>query len=154
MIREYSKEVIGKYSAKQMARAYLRMFLHYDNFLVNYFNSLSTIIKFLRDSEYEKEDKRNNTQNYKVYREILFSQLSLNEMLLLNYYAHYAALEDAWMNNDITSKRRVWLKRESQWLKEDLRLYNVFYPNLSGGKALFGIFDTEDMENYNVKSKE
>ncbi|HGE7613637.1 TPA: putative phage abortive infection protein [Bacillus cereus] len=104
--------------------AYDEVFFLSGGYIKGYLHSLITIIKFLRDSQYEKIDRENGSCDNQVYREILFAQLTISEMLLLYYHAQYS-------ENDT-------------WLKEELKLYNIFYPRLIDVNYLF---DKTDREN-------
>ncbi|HDR4554361.1 TPA: hypothetical protein QCQ24_002324 [Bacillus cereus] len=139
MIREYSKELMESEDEYKIGMAYYNMKMHYSSILKSYINSLSVIIQFLCDSEYEKEDIRNNTQKYKIYREILFSQFAPSEMLLLYYHVQYA-LVSPWQTDSSESE-----STESIWLKEELKVYDLFYTDLPMDRFLFRATDVKNM---------
>lgn len=133
IVKEYFKEVVDKYDENLILTAYDSFLYLSENNLKSYFNSLTTTLKFLSDSLYEKEDKEKNTQNYRIYREILFSQFTANEMMLLYYHAMYSP--------------------QKTWLQQELRLYSIFYPNLNETQCLFGSIDKENIEALSQPAK-
>ncbi|PEV71288.1 hypothetical protein CN434_05155 [Bacillus thuringiensis] len=126
MIREFFKEVISKPNEDFISEAYHNFDLKYDSVLGSYFNSITTIIKFLRDSQYEIEDRMNNRQDNKIYREIFFSQFAPNEMMVIYYYAKY--------------------QPGNEWLLEELKAYNLFYSRLVDTLYLFWAVDRNNIE--------
>lgn len=125
MIKEFFKDVISKPNEDFISEAYHDFDVTYDSVLGSYFNSITTIIKFLRDSQYEIEDRMNNKQDNKIYREVFFSQFAPNEMMVIYYYAKYLP------NNE--------------WLLEELKAYNLFYPRLVETLYLFGSVDRSNI---------
>ncbi|WP_242253646.1 putative phage abortive infection protein [Bacillus cereus group sp. BfR-BA-01403] len=125
MIREFFKDVISKPNEDFISEAYHNFDVKYDSVLGSYFNSITTIIKFLRDSQYEIEDRMNNKQDNKIYREIFFSQFAPNEMMVIYYYAKY--------------------RPDNEWLLEELKAYNLFYSRLVDTLYLFWAVDRNNI---------
>lgn len=126
MIRDFFEYAYSKADEGLISYAYYEFeFKHYDT-LGSYFNSIVTIIKFLHESQYEKEDKENNTQLNQIYREIFFSQFSPHEMMLFYYYVKYSNL--------------------NEWLLEELKTYNLFYPRLLETLYLFWSVDNKNIK--------
>ncbi|MCC2536563.1 putative phage abortive infection protein [Bacillus paranthracis] len=126
MIKEFIDYAYVKPDEKYIDEAYYRFHLKYDSILGGYFNSITTIIKFLQESPYEMEDRENNKQNNKIYRKIFFSQFSPSEMMMLYYHAKY--LEG------------------NEWLLKELKVYNLFYPLLGETVYLFWPIDKQNIE--------
>ncbi|WP_255295460.1 putative phage abortive infection protein [Bacillus cereus] len=126
IIREFFKDVISKPNEDFISDAYHNFDVKYDSVLGSYFNSITTIIKFLRDSQYEIEDRINNKQDNKIYREIFFSQFAPNEIMVIYYYAKY--------------------RPSNEWLLEELKAYNLFYPRLVETLYLFCAVDRSNIE--------
>lgn len=126
MIRAFFEYAYSKADEGLISYAYYEFeFKHYD-ILGSYFNSIVTIIKFLHESQYEKEDKENNTQLNQIYREVFFSQFSPHEMMLFYYYVKYSHL--------------------NEWLLEELKTYNIFYPRLLETLYLFWSVDNKNIQ--------
>ncbi|PFL65071.1 hypothetical protein COJ27_09555 [Bacillus cereus] len=106
--------------------AYSRMRFNYDSCLGGYFNAINVIIKFLHENQGEMENKNENYQDNKIYREIFFSQLSSSEMMLLYYHVKYS--------------------REHEWLLNELKVCNLFYPSLMRKRHMFGDIDKKNIE--------
>ncbi|EJR12431.1 putative phage abortive infection protein [Bacillus cereus] len=126
MIRDFIDYTFAKPNEDFISEAYHNFDVKYDSVLGSYFNSIATIIKFLRDSQYETEDRMNNKQDNKIYREIFFSQFSPNEMMVIYYYAKY--------------------RPDNEWLLEELKAYNLFYPRLVDTLCLFWAVDRSNIE--------
>ncbi|MED2981287.1 putative phage abortive infection protein [Bacillus thuringiensis] len=126
MIKEFINYAYAKPDEKSIDEAYQIFHLKYDGILGSYFNSITTIIKFLQESPYEMEDRENNNQNNKIYRKIFFSQFSPSEMMMLYYYVKYL--------------------KGNEWLLEELKAYNLFYPRLVETLYLFWDVDRSNIE--------
>lgn len=126
MLKEFRSYAYIERKEDLISEAYHKFEINFDGVLSSYFNSITTIIKFLSESEFEKEDKQNDTQNSKIYREILFSQFSPHEMMLIYYFVTYMP--------------------SNEWLLEELKTYNLFYPRLSETLYLFWSIDKKNVE--------
>jgi hypothetical protein len=130
MLREFINAAYQRTDEDFIGRAYYEFEINHDRILSTYFNSINTIIKFLCESEFEKEDKQNGTQNNKIYREILFSQFSPHEMMMIYYFAKYSSFNKSPID---------------KWLLEELKTYNLFYPRLSITLYLFPYVDEKNI---------
>lgn len=126
MIRDFKKYTYQNVEDVNINQAFHRFIISYEKFLSSYFNSIITIIKFVSTSEYECKDKENSTEENKVYREIFFSQLSPQEIVLIYYYSRYFP--------------------DNNWLAEELKVYNLFYPRLIGTVLLFSSRDIKNIQ--------
>ncbi|WP_255323632.1 putative phage abortive infection protein [Priestia megaterium] len=126
MLKEFRSYAYIERKEDLISEAYQKFEINFDGVLSSYFNSITTIIKFLSESEFEKEDKQNGTHNNKIYREILFSQFSPHEMMLIYYFVKYMP--------------------SNEWLLEELKTYNLFYPRLSETLYLFWSIDKKNIE--------
>ncbi|MFU8691631.1 putative phage abortive infection protein [Rossellomorea sp. FS2] len=126
MVKEFQSFAYIRAKEDLIDEAYYKFELDFDGVLSSYFNSITTIIKFLSESEFEKEDQQNGTQNNKIYREILFSQFSPHEMMLVYYFAKYSP--------------------SNKWLLEKLKTYNLFYPRLGETLYEFWSVDKKNIE--------
>jgi hypothetical protein len=128
MVKEFQSFAFIRPNEDFISEVYYKFYLNFDGVLGSYFNSITTIIKFLSESEFEKEDKQNCIQNNKIYREILFSQLSPHEMMLIYYFAMYTPT--------------------NEWLLKELKTYNLFYPRLAETLFLFWSVDKKNIEEF------
>lgn len=126
MIKEFFSNAYQRVDENLISEAYYEFEIKHDSILSSYFNSIITIIKLLSESEFEKEDKQNSTQNNKIYREILFSQFSPHEMMMIYYFAKYSS--------------------SNEWLLEELITYNLFYPRLGETLYKFWPIDKKNIE--------
>lgn len=126
MIKEFFSVAFQRVDENLISEAYYEFDINYDGVLNSYFNSITTIIKFLSESEFEKEDKQNGTHKNKIYRELLFSQFSPHEMMLIYYFAKYSP--------------------SNEWLLEELKSYNLFYPRLSETLYKFWSVDRKNID--------
>ncbi|MDQ0862136.1 putative phage abortive infection protein [Bacillus sp. V2I10] len=130
MIKDFFNYAYNKPQEDLIRLAYYQFDLNYDSILGGYFNSISTILKFLHESQFESEDRQNNTQNNKIYREVLFSQFSPHELMMIYYYAKYLPFND--------------------WLLIELKTYNLFYPRLGETLYLFWSVDKKHIEELSI----
>ena len=126
MIKEFFSYAYQRIDENLISEAYYEFEIKHDSILSSYFNSIIIIIKLLSESEFEKEDKQNSTQNNKIYREILFSQFSPHEMMMIYYFAKYSS--------------------SNEWLLEELKTYNLFYPRLGETLYKFWPVDKKNIE--------
>lgn len=126
MIKDFWKFAYQNEEEIHIDEAFHDFIINYESVLDSYFNSITTIIKFLSKSEYESKDRENITDINKVYREIFFSQLSPQEMALIYYYSRYYP--------------------ENEWLAEELKVYNLFYPRLVETVLLFWSRDKKNIQ--------
>ncbi|MGG5757928.1 putative phage abortive infection protein [Bacillus toyonensis] len=125
IIKEFQSFAYQRADENLISYAYYEFEINHDSILSSYFNSITTIIKFLSESEFEKEDKQNGTLNNNIYREILFSQFSPHEMMMIYYFAKYSS--------------------SNEWLLEELKTYNLFYPRLGETIYLFWSVDNKNI---------
>lgn len=125
MIRDYEKFALINKNHELIQRGFLNFIIEYGSVLNSYFNNFTTILNFLHESIYESEDRKKNTEKNKIYRKILFSQLTPQEMLLIYYYARYHDLD--------------------RQMIEELKTYNLFYPRLLENNLLFGSTDSDEI---------
>lgn len=126
MIRDFFKAYVYNKQDIHVDEAFRDFIINYESVLASYFNSITTIINFLLTSEYEREDKENNTSKNKIYREVFFSQLSPQELVLIYYYAKYYP--------------------KNEWLLKELKAYNLFYPRLIDTVLLFWSIDKKNIQ--------
>ncbi|WP_242264103.1 putative phage abortive infection protein [Bacillus cereus group sp. BfR-BA-01400] len=126
IIREFFRHTYSEPNEDLIREAYYEWHIKYDSILGSYFNGIVTIVNFLHDSSYEKKDRENNSQDNKIYREVFFAQFSPHEMMLLYYYAKYVP--------------------GNEWLLEELKVYNLFYPRLAETLYLF-----PNVDKFNIK---
>lgn len=121
--RKYSRS----FTDEQLIQQAIKEFTKENGYLpVRHFNSFALIIGFLKNSQFELEDMKTGEDKNKIYREIFFSQLSSEEMVLIYYLAKYTSL--------------------NEWLLDELKAYNLFYPNLVKSLFLFGETDIINIE--------
>lgn len=125
MIRNYEKFALINRNRGFIQQSFLYFIGEHGSVLNSYFNNFTTIINFLHESIYESGDRKRNTENNKIYRKILFSQLSPQEMILIYYYARYHDLDGQMI--------------------EELKTYNVFYPRLLENNLMFEPTDSEEI---------
>lgn len=125
IIREFFNYADDRIEEESVSYAYYIFNLEFEGVLGSYFNSITTIIMFLHESQFEIKDRENNSQNNKIYREILYSQFSADELMMIYYLAKYS-----WSN---------------EWLLEDLKSYNLFYPRLGETMYLFYSLDSKNI---------
>ncbi|YCI77796.1 putative phage abortive infection protein [Bacillus sp. R1-10] len=126
MLRDFFQYTYKDVDELTIEYSYHEFDINYDGILGSYFNSVLTIIRFLSESEFERVDKHNNTENNKIYREILFSQFTPHEMMMIYYYIKYLP--------------------SNQWLLEELKTYNLFYPRLNQTLFLFWSADENNIQ--------
>lgn len=132
MIKEFFRVAFRKPDENLISQAYYEFEIKHHSILSSYFNSITTIIKFLSESKFEKEDKKNVTQTNSIYREILFSQFSPHEMMMIYYFAKYTS--------------------SNEWLLEELKTYNLFYPRLGETSYKFWPVDRKNIEELSGSS--